>query len=75
MRRREGRNALRLPHREDPRDPWGEDLYRPSPAEAMASIEVEVSHNPIVAELLGPDGEVIRRWRERPPIGFQRRTT
>jgi hypothetical protein len=37
----------------------------------MTQVQVEVSDNPIVAELLGPDGEVLRQWRERPPFGFQ----
>lgn len=34
---------------------------------------VEMSDNPVVAELLGPDGEVIRQWVEREPIGYRMR--
>lgn len=36
-------------------------------------LEVEVADNPVVMELLGPDGEVIRQWLEREPIGFRLR--
>ncbi len=32
----------------------------------------EVTDNPVVAELLGPDGQVLRQWTERPPFGFRR---
>jgi hypothetical protein len=38
---------------------------------AMTQVQVEVTENPVVAELLGPGGEVLRQWRERPPFGFQ----
>lgn len=31
----------------------------------------DVSDNPVIAELLGPDGEVLRQWVEREPIGFK----
>lgn len=34
-------------------------------------VMVEVTDNPVVAELLDADGNVIRQWRERPPIGFR----
>lgn len=27
--------------------------------------------NPVVAVLLGPSGEPLRTWRERPPFGFR----
>lgn len=27
--------------------------------------------NPVVATLLGPDGQPIRQWRERPAFGFR----
>lgn len=33
-------------------------------------IDVEVTDNPVIAELLGPDGSPIRQWRARPVIGF-----
>lgn len=33
-------------------------------------LEVEVSENPVVAELLDAEGNVIRQWVARPPIGF-----
>jgi hypothetical protein len=33
-------------------------------------IEVELSENEVVAELLDANGDVIRRWLARPPIGF-----
>lgn len=35
------------------------------------AIDVTVTDNPVTHELLGPDGEVIRQWTERPPIGFR----
>lgn len=36
-------------------------------------LTVEMSDNPVVAELLGPDGSVLRQWVEREPIGYRRR--
>jgi hypothetical protein len=33
-------------------------------------LEVEVSENPVIFELLDHNGEVIRQWLARPPIGF-----
>lgn len=36
------------------------------------TIEVDYVENPVVYELLGPDGKVIRQWTERPPAGFRR---
>lgn len=41
--------------------------------EAPDSIEVEVTDNPIVATLLGPDGEPLAQFTERPPFGFRSR--
>lgn len=35
------------------------------------SIEVEVTDNPVVARLYGPDGSILIEIRERPPIGFR----
>lgn len=35
------------------------------------SIEVTVTDNPVVHELLDAKGTVIRQWTERPPIGFR----
>lgn len=54
-------------------DEWDDEgpiVGPPMPAEV---IETE---NPVVAELLGPDGAPIRQWRERRtvPVGFQRPT-
>jgi hypothetical protein len=43
----------------------GEDPVPEPPA-----LEVEVTDNPVIYELLGPDGEVIRQWLARTPIGF-----
>lgn len=37
----------------------------------MATIEVTLTDNPVVAVLLGPDGEPILEVRERPPIGYR----
>lgn len=37
----------------------------------MTDIGVTVTDNPVLGELLGPDGAVIRQVRERPPIGFR----
>jgi len=34
------------------------------------SLQVEVSDNPITDVLYGPDGAVLKVWRERPPVGF-----
>lgn len=36
------------------------------------SIDVTVTDNPVVHELLDQHGNVIRQWTERPPIGFRR---
>ena len=45
----------------------------PSGYDADHTIEVEVSDNPVVATLLGPDGEVLIELRERSTIfGFAR---
>lgn len=38
---------------------------------ALTEVTVDVSDNPVVAELLGPDGKVLLEVRERPPFGFQ----
>lgn len=35
-------------------------------------LTVEVSDNPVVAELLDAQGNVIRQWLKRPPIGYRR---
>jgi hypothetical protein len=48
-------------------DPKQDDYVEFEPAVP----EVDVSDNPVVAELLGPDGQVLRRWCERPPFGFR----
>lgn len=52
--------------------PGTPDFYddEPDPYVQAPHLEVWVTDNPVVAELLGPDGEVITQWRERPPIGF-----
>lgn len=64
----------RMPHRDDPRDPWSNDevspLYAPTIDEPHVP-EVDVTDNPVVHELLDADGNVIRQWTERPPFGFQ----
>lgn len=39
----------------------------------VPELTVEMSDNPVVAELLGPDGNVIRQWVEREPIGYRPR--
>ncbi len=57
----------RAPYRSDPEE-WDEE--GPRPAE-LAWPEVYVSDNPVVAVLLGPDGEPIRTFLEREPIGFR----
>lgn len=50
-----------------PDDDWEEaDETPPDPPE----LEVEVSENPVIATLLGPDGQVIRTLLARPPVGF-----
>lgn len=51
-----------------PYDPWEEESV--DDAVPPPALEVEVSENPILATLLGPDGEVIRTLLARPPIGF-----
>lgn len=32
---------------------------------------VRCRKNPIVAVILGPDGEVLRAYRARPPVGYR----
>ena len=39
--------------------------------DAPTTIEVEVTDNPVVAVLLGPDGEVLIEGRERPAFGYR----
>ncbi len=48
---------------------WYGDVVMPEPAPAPWP-DVDVTENPVVAELLGPDGSVIAQLLERPPIGF-----
>ena len=64
----------RIPHRDDPREPWTDEdispLYIPS-RDVPNAPEFTVTENPVVAELLDADGNVIRQWTERPPFGFQ----
>jgi hypothetical protein len=38
---------------------------------SFTEVHVVVSENPVVAELLGPDGKTLRQWRARPPFGFR----
>lgn len=38
---------------------------------ALTEIQVTVTENPVVRELLGPDGKTLRQWRERPSFGFR----
>lgn len=38
----------------------------------VATPDLEVTDNPVVATLLGPNGATLRQWRERPLFGFQR---
>lgn len=69
-------HAARIPHRDNPGDPWtGEEwdrLYEPRHAHPTAP-DLTVMDNPVTAELLGPKGEPIRQWRERPPFGYRSR--
>lgn len=52
---------------------WDDDWCDEPPIEYPRP-ELTETENPVVAELLGPHGEAIRQWRERPtvPFGFQR---
>lgn len=34
-------------------------------------LDVVTTDNPIVDTLLGPDGEPLLQWTERPPFGFR----
>lgn len=34
-------------------------------------VVVEITDNPVKAQLLGPDGEPIRQWLQREPIGYR----
>lgn len=57
----------------DPDDDWTAwELV--SGLEPMSSIEVEITDNPVVAVLYGPDGDVLVEFHERPvyPFGFGR---
>lgn len=38
----------------------------------VPALTLEVTDNPVIAELYGPDGQVTAQVRERPPIGFCR---
>jgi hypothetical protein len=46
----------------------GYEWYAPD----VPDLSLEVTDNPVVAELLGPDGAVVRQWRARPPFGFRK---
>lgn len=35
------------------------------------AIEVDISDNPIVHQLLDANGTVIRTWTARPPVGYR----
>ncbi len=37
---------------------------------ALTGVQVTVTDNPVVRQLLGADGAVLRVWRERAPLGF-----
>jgi hypothetical protein len=37
----------------------------------IPQFELTVTDNPVVAELLGPDGEPVTIWQEREPFGFR----
>lgn len=55
-----------------PKGWWWRDGQDPEPAEAPTP-QLTETDNPIIATLLGPDGEPIRQWRERAPMGFRKR--
>lgn len=50
---------------------WLDEFHEVEWSYDTPDMEFTVSENPVVSELLGPDGEVIRQWRERPPFGFR----
>ena len=52
---------------------WDDD-WCDEPAIEYPRPDLIETENPVVAELLGPDGAPIRQWRERRtiPFGFQR---
>lgn len=53
--------------------PWlpdNEDVFG-SGVDPSHSIEVIVTDNPVVGQILGPDGSVLIEVRERQPIGFR----
>ncbi len=64
---------MRVPHRDDPRDPWTDEdigpLYMPRHAEAPY-LEVDVDDAVEWSGLLGPDGEEIPP-PDPIPFGFQ----
>lgn len=37
----------------------------------MPAPQVDDIENPVIHELLGPDGKVIRQWTARPSVGFR----
>jgi len=39
--------------------------------EDPAAPEVDITDNPIIAELLDLDGNIVKQWTARPPIGFR----
>lgn len=52
-----------------PIDPETDQVFEFDPPD-LTVIETD---NPVIAELLGPDGQVIRQWLEREPIGYRQR--
>lgn len=66
---------MRIPHRDDPRDPWPDDevpkLYRPSPAEpAWPDVDLPDDIFEDQPTLLGPNGQPLPP-HDPMPFGFQ----
>ena len=50
---------------------WLDEVHEIEHEFDIPEVSFEVTDNPVVAQLLGPDGEPIRQWRERPPFGYR----
>lgn len=65
---RAGRTSLPTPS-----NPWRyyDDLEHPG-RDVPRQRQVHATDNPVIHTLLGPKGETIRQWTERPPVGYRR---
>ena len=50
---------------------WSDDSHDIEYVWDDQHVNVDLTDNPITSVLYGPNGELLRLWRERPEIGFR----